>query len=113
MVLDEDIVAQFLEMGGKEMLEEMWEEFREQTEEMLIDSKSHLEAGNFEEIMATLHTIKGTASTLGLKGLSEAAEKGELNIRNGNTAHTSADVAEVEEAFKIFSHQYKDYLQSL
>ena len=64
------------------MVDQVFDDFMEETTEQIESSLQAVEISDFEEIRRNLHTLKGNAGTLGVEKLSRHAELIERNIKN-------------------------------
>jgi len=79
--LDEESIEQLTKYGGQEVVRSSMAEFIEETQSMLEESLRLLEQQDYEGIRKILHTLKGTAGTLGASRLAQAVTQTEALLK--------------------------------
>ena len=104
--IDETVIEQLRELGGNDFAQQLYLEFEEETEPLLQEAATEVAAKNYDNILGTLHQIKGTASTLGIYPVSEMAKKIEHDFKQQVYQHADEDFAIFLEHFKTFKKLY-------
>ena len=101
-VLDAAVVKQLvvLDGGGKGLLKEMAQLFREDIGGRLDAIQAALAAGNSEGIAQEAHAIKGAAGAVGARRLQALAQEIERGARAGAFGGTTDRVAAMKPAFE-------------
>jgi PAS domain S-box-containing protein len=86
-------------LGGYSLIKEIYQEFIDQTTEDLHTCKVRSVELEREEILRLIHTLKGTASTLGASQLAEEAKKLETNLKKGKISNFSQHLKGLTDAF--------------
>jgi PAS domain S-box-containing protein len=109
-VLNMDTVNQLIDLGGEEMVHQVFDDFMAETTEQIESSLEVVEVSNFEEIRRHLHTLKGNAGTLGVEKLSKLAELIEKNIKNENYENLEEDLKLLNLTFEEFKNMFNQIL---
>lgn len=109
-ILNMDTVNQLIDLGGKEMVNQVFDDFLNETTEQIHSSIDASEVGNFEEIRRHLHTLKGNAGTLGVEKLSKLAEQIEKNIKNDKHENLEEDLKLLNLTFEEFKNKFNQIL---
>lgn len=99
--------------GGDELIDMSFSSFLEETEEMIEGIEEGLEKNDVEMVRSNMHTIKGTAGTLGIIKLAEAAKKGEGKLKAGNASDLVEDAVAVKQFYNEFKQVYDGWYKSL
>ncbi|MGV3505348.1 MAG: PAS domain S-box protein [Adhaeribacter sp.] len=104
--IDENVIQQLQQLGGAEFARQLYEEFEEETEPLLAEARQQVAAKHYEQILSTLHQIKGTGFTLGLNSIGDTAKKLEHAIRQQDYTSVEADFAALLDHFEFFKKGY-------
>ena len=74
-IIDENIIGQLAKYSGPEMVKEILKDFEQETQVQLDQCTACLKAGDYEGILRDLHTLKGSAGTLGVAKLAQKAKR--------------------------------------
>jgi two-component system sensor histidine kinase/response regulator len=74
--------------GDRKLLRALLQEFEREATSLIKDVRQLLAAGQQRDAARKLHTIKGTAATLGAGELAQAAKQAELAVNDGNVEQT-------------------------
>ncbi len=66
---------------------------------------------HIEEIRKELHTLKGSAGTLGIEKLANHVIKLELQLKTADTTNLKPQLDSIQECFIEFKENYKNILQ--
>lgn len=86
--LDAGIVQQLLKFNTAENIRSVYDEFVEESEQILSDVENLIQNKRFDEIGEKLHIIKGNSGTLGAMEIFNFCQKFEKNIKNLNFENT-------------------------
>jgi signal transduction histidine kinase/CheY-like chemotaxis protein len=104
--IDQAVIDQLRELGGEEFAKQLYVEFEEETEPLLQEALNEVDAKQYENILGTLHQIKGTSSTLGLNPFAEMAKTLEHDIKKHDFTHVDENFALLLDHFNYFKKQY-------
>lgn len=88
MELDQKVVKQLLKFNSAENILLVYEEFVEESIQILSDIEKLISTTQFEEIGEKIHIIKGNSGTLGAMAIYNFCQKFEKNIKNRNFENT-------------------------
>ena len=111
-VLNMDTVNQLIELGGEEMVHQVFDDFLSETTEQIESSLDAVRNDDFEVIRRNLHTLKGNAGTLGVEKLSKQAEAIEKNIKNENHKNLEEDLNLLNLTFEEFKKMFNQILKT-
>lgn len=109
-IISSEIWNRLHELGGIEVVQELFDEFIEQTKEDLTFCKTHKIDLHHEEIERHMHTLKGTASTLGATLLAEKAKNSEKELKKGKFSNFNQRLKEIDKAFSSLIKEYNKLL---
>lgn len=110
LILNRDVADQLRKYGDDEMIEATYQEFEEETTNLINELTNAIANKDHKEAMGWAHTIKGSAGTLGIERLSAHATKMEQDLKNGMPDKIEQDLAIVYKLFDEFKENYKDIL---
>ncbi len=103
--MDDEVIDQLSQIGGKEFALQLFEEFEQETEPLLLEAKKEVDAQQYDNILSTLHQIKGTSFTLGIKPIAETVQRLEHDIRQQK-------LIGVEQDFSLLLNYFNQYKQT-
>ena len=109
-IIDENIIAQLSKYSGPEMVLEILKDFEKETQEQLDQCQNSLKEEDYQSILRDLHTLKGSAGTLGVEKLAQKAKQIELNLKAEEIQNTAADLDELNKIFQEFQDNYHNIL---
>jgi PAS domain S-box-containing protein len=111
-ILNMDTVNQLIDLGGEEMVHQVFIDFHEETTEQIAASLKASKKDDYEEIRRHLHTLKGNAGTLGVEKLSKLAELIERTIKNENYKTLEEDLKLLNLTFEEFKNKFNQILKT-
>jgi CheY-like chemotaxis protein len=102
------IAEQLSTYGGKEMVQSIYEDFIMETDKLFYEITDAKAKTQFEPIRSATHTIKGSAGTLGIDKVAEAAKKIEQDLKIGIIEHLETYLTELQDAYFEFQNYYRD-----
>jgi len=111
-ILNMDTVNQLIDLGGEDMVNQVFDDFLEETTEQIESSLEAVSKNDYEEIRKHLHTLKGNAGTLGVEKLSKVAEMIERNIKNEIFKNLEEDLKLLNLTFEEFKEKFNQILKS-
>lgn len=92
--------------GNVKLYRSLLRDFHRDYCELVPDLQARLDAGDYQAVQATAHTIKGVAGNIGAKDLYEAAMSVESNFKQGRDEQAKA-------AFPDFARAFSELLANL
>ncbi|TAE18234.1 MAG: PAS domain S-box protein [Bacteroidetes bacterium] len=111
-LIDYEKIGQLLKYGGKELVQETWEEFITESDSFLQAIENALATENYAQIASPLHTLKGNAGTLGIMQVYENALAMETQYRQEDYNLASVWDA-LKQNFSAFQASYKTLLENI
>ncbi|MEQ9423834.1 MAG: PAS domain S-box protein [Cyclobacteriaceae bacterium] len=102
LIINQKTLSNISKHGGKELLQSVLEDFETETKEQLANCFDALTKGNFEDIRLELHTMKGSAGTLGIEKVARQAESLEAELKKGKPADLNEKLLLLESRFNEF-----------
>lgn len=109
-LIDPEVLAQLLQLGGVDFVNELYVEFVEETSAILAQANTHWQAANLEGLQPLLHQLKGTAGTLGLTELAGQALALEKAVKHQETNMLTTGIPELNRLFEHFIAHYPTQL---
>jgi PAS domain S-box-containing protein len=109
-IIDELIIAQLAKYSGPEMVKEILKDFELETQGQLQQCSIALKEEDFQSILRDLHTLKGSAGTLGVEKLAQKAKEMEQDLKSGQYDSTPKNLSELNILFKEFQNNYHNIL---
>lgn len=110
-MLNKDTVKSLIEMAGEEMLLEIFEDFNKEATILTDNLKRGMAEDNVALVKSALHTIKGTAGTLGLDRISKFAQHIENNIKIDKFDSLNEEIKHLLFIFNNYFEEYRDLLK--
>ncbi|MFQ3576973.1 MAG: response regulator, partial [Cytophagales bacterium] len=98
-IINLEVVEQLKNLGGNELMFSILTEFITEAKPLVMDCKRYFDLGMTKELKSNLHTVKGTAATIGLDALSKTAEDMESLIKNNNFEQLNEWFPKLESVF--------------
>jgi len=112
-VINLSIVNQLKELGGMEMIEQVFIDFRNESKEQLELCAEASLRQDYDTIKNQLHTMKGNAGTLGVEKLSKQAEIIEKNLKNDDFQTLEQDLNFLNLTYQEFENKYHQIINEL
>ena len=109
-IVNQDVVAQLKKYGGDDIVGSVYNEFTAETETQLTEAQQALNHNKWEEVRKLLHTIKGTAGTLGIEKVAYTARILELRLKENNISSFKSDFLKLIDNFDEFKNTFKDLI---
>ncbi len=109
-VLNLQVSGQLEAIGGQDLLEEIYGGFLEEAQELIATAQAGQAQGEPEAVRRSLHTLKGTAGTVGAMKVAKLAERIEGNLKRGQDAYLAEDLLELSKRYAEFRAQYRTLL---
>lgn len=110
-LINTETLEQLSKFGGAELLESVLTDFESEANELIKNCMVFFADDKIEDIRKELHTLKGSAGTLGIERLANHVTKLELQLKSADTTNLKAQLDTIQESFIEFKENYKDILQ--
>ncbi|WP_028668962.1 PAS domain S-box protein [Runella zeae] len=110
-IVDLDIVNQLLGLGGMELISSIFEDFVTESTQLVEEALSAFAQGDIATVKSNLHTLKGSAGTIGVARVAEIARIGEGKLKTNDTSTLAEDLPRLEREFKTFLNEYQAILE--
>ncbi|MFN8343704.1 MAG: PAS domain S-box protein [Spirosomataceae bacterium] len=110
-IVDLDIVSQLRELGGMELISSIFEEFVTESTELVNEAVAAFANKDIATVKSNLHTLKGSAGTIGVSRVAEIARLGEGKLKTNDTTTLARDLSELEREFQVFLTSYSQILE--
>ncbi|HEY8402494.1 MAG TPA: PAS domain S-box protein [Cytophagaceae bacterium] len=109
-IFNKEIIDKLRKFANDETMYKIYHQFEIETISQLEECKNSVKNGDFTNILNILHTLKGTAGTLGISRLESRAREIESKLKSNNYSHLSDELNALEETFNEFKYNYKKIL---
>ncbi|MFK7900310.1 MAG: PAS domain S-box protein [Cyclobacteriaceae bacterium] len=106
------VVNQLKKIGGVEMVIDVFNEFEEETTALLKEANSAVQTKNYNAFKSVMHTIKGSAGTIGLLKISKKAEDLERKIKNKEYHGVESGFEDLKTNFIFFTSNKNKLIES-
>lgn len=111
-IIDLAIVAQLRDLGGMELVSSIFEEFVVESSGLVSEAVTAFAQENISTVKSHLHTLKGSAGTIGVMRVAEIARIAEGKLKVNDTSTLAEDLPHLEEEFKVFLGEYQAILEA-
>ncbi len=101
-VIDEEIVSQLRDLGGQELVDEIMGEFVTEATELVNGANDAFALGDIPTVKSHLHTLKGSAGTIGVSRVAHIAREAEGKLKLSDTSHLAEELQALTRAFEEF-----------
>lgn len=105
-VINSAVLDQLSKYGGAELVEAALMEFETEAGELLDNVTKFYHESNFEGIRRELHTLKGSAGTVGIEILENRVKTLELQLKTSNTTDLKPQLDSIFEAYLQFQEAH-------
>ncbi|SFC31455.1 PAS domain-containing hybrid sensor histidine kinase/response regulator [Spirosoma endophyticum] len=106
-IIDEEIVGQLRDIGGQDLVDSIMEEFVNEADELVKGALSAYDLGDIPTVKSHLHTLKGSAGTIGISRVADIARTAEGKLKVNDTSGLSDALKALEQAFNEFLTEWK------
>ncbi len=106
-MVDADIVKQLRDIGGDELVESIFEEFVNEADELVRGSLDAFALGDIPTVKSHLHTLKGSAGTIGVSRVAAVAREAEGKLKLNDTSTLGDELKTLERIYNEFVAGYK------
>jgi CheY-like chemotaxis protein/nitrogen-specific signal transduction histidine kinase/HPt (histidine-containing phosphotransfer) domain-containing protein len=109
-VINLEVVEQLKKFGGVELLASVFEDFDQETAQLLTESNNCLKNSEYNKILTNLHTLKGSAGTIGADRIANLSKEAEGRLKNNISDQLAVDLQNLQYFFEEFQNEYKKVL---
>jgi PAS domain S-box-containing protein len=110
-ILDRNIVDQLKQIGGKELVLSVFDDFVNESNELVGESLTAYAQQDIATIKSHLHTLKGSAGTVGVMQVAEIAREAEGRLKANDISTLAQALPELQLAYGRFLESYKECLE--
>jgi PAS domain S-box-containing protein len=110
-IVDIEIVGQLRQLGGMELVSSIFEDFVAEATELVNEAVAAFADHDIATVKSNLHTLKGSAGTIGVARVAEIARIGEGKLKTNDTSTLAEDLPKLEQEFKVFLKEYQTILE--
>jgi len=111
LIIDFEIIKQLAKYGGMEGVNLFYEDFERETLELMLEAEAGWKAQDREQMRSALHTIKGSAGTLGIQRVADMAQKLEKELKTAFPKTAEQDFKRLQKFFQEFRDNYRELLE--
>ncbi|GAB2776571.1 hypothetical protein GCM10027275_19700 [Rhabdobacter roseus] len=111
-VLDRDIVDQLKGIGGAELVRSVYEDFVTESDELIREALEAFANNDIATVKSHLHTLKGSAGTVGVMQVADIAREAEGRLKHNDTSTLAEALPQLEAAYAIFLEIYPQKLDA-
>lgn len=111
-IINIEVIKQLKKYGGEEILNSVYDDFEEEANSQLKNCANYLANKNWDELKKIMHTLKGTAGTLGIDKVAQTTIKLEAYLKEDNNSAFDANFFQLIDNFEEFRHNFKKIIQN-
>jgi len=104
-IVNTEVVGQIRKYGGEDLVQSAFSDFISETTVLLQEMEESIADNELDGVNKILHTIKGSAGTIGIEKFAEEANKLESRLNLGEVLKSS-DFNTLKVAFKEFTDYF-------
>lgn len=108
--LDRKIVMQLKGIGGADLVRSVYVDFVTESSELIEEATRAYQEQNIQIVKNNLHTLKGSAGTVGAAHIAAIATDAEMRLKTNDTSTLDQAIPELNQAFKNFTELYESRL---
>ncbi|QRR03939.1 PAS domain S-box protein [Dyadobacter sandarakinus] len=110
-VLDKEIIDQLSTIGGADLVWSVFEDFVTESNELVADAVKAFAENDIATVKSNLHTLKGSAGTIGVSQVAEIARDAEWRLKSDDRSTLPEAIPQLEQAYAYFLEVYEDILK--
>lgn len=110
-ILDMSVLGQLKKYGGNDLVIESLKDFENETEHLLTESMEAFQQNDYEQVRKHLHTVKGSAGTLGIVQVAELSERMEDQLKAQDTTDLETNLQKLLQHFRDFQANYANLVK--
>ncbi len=104
-IINENILKELEKYGGKALVKDIFLDFEQETTHLIEECFQALQNNDIDNILSKLHTLKGSAGTIGIDRVSQCAEEIEAKLKAGVQETLAQDLLSLQKDFSEFQKQ--------
>lgn len=112
-MIDVEIITQLEQVGGWDLVVSIYEDFEIEATTLVQESLDAFAIGDVTIVKGHLHTLKGSAGTIGVARIAQIAREAEAKLKVSDTSSLADDLHLLDKEFKLFLADYKAVLDRL
>jgi len=110
-ILDKEIIDQLKAIGGADLVLSVFEDFVMESNELVEGAVTAYATGDIPTVKSNLHTLKGSAGTVGVSQVAEIAKDAEWRLKSDDTSTLSEALPQLQRAYRKFLDNYEGLLE--
>ena len=110
-ILDKEIIDQLNGIGGADLVLSVFEDFVTESNELVDGAITAYAAGDIATVKSNLHTLKGSAGTVGVSQVAEIARDAEWRLKSDDTSTLDVALPELKRTYERFLQNYEELLK--
>ena len=94
-----------------ELISSIFEDFVTESTELVNEAIAAFAQNDIATVKSNLHTLKGSAGTIGVSRVAEIARIGEGKLKTNDTSTLAQDLPNLEREFQVFLNEYQQILE--
>ncbi len=112
-MVDTEIIGQLEQVGGWDLVTSIYEDFEIEATTLVQESLDAFAIGDIPTVKSHLHTLKGSAGTIGVARMAQIAREAEGKLKVSDSSTLGDDLRLLDKEFKLFLSEYKNTLEKL
>ncbi|WP_338869712.1 PAS domain S-box protein [Spirosoma sp. SC4-14] len=101
-IIDDEIVVQLRDIGGQELVDSIMEEFVVEATDLVKGAVDAYALGDIPTVKSNLHTLKGSAGTIGIARVADISRTAEGKLKVNDTSGLADALQALEQEFNVF-----------
>ncbi len=110
-ILDKVIIDQLKNIGGAELVLSVFEDFIIESDELVNGSMEAFKLDDIKTVKSNLHTLKGSAGTIGVSQVADIARDAEWRLKSDDTSTLTYALPNLQSAYQRFLDNYEALLK--
>jgi CheY-like chemotaxis protein len=110
-VLDKEIIDQLKAIGGADLVFSVFEDFVAESDELVEGAVTAFAQGDIPTVKSNLHTLKGSAGTVGVSQVADIAKDAEWRLKSDDTSTLHVALPQLQQAYRRFLDSYEALLK--
>ena len=110
-IIDLDIMKQLSQLGGMELVSSIIDDFILESTELIDGALAAYQIDDIATVKSNLHTLKGSAGTIGVMRVADIAQRAEGKLKTNDTSSLSIDLPAIKVEFEVFLEQYQGIIE--
>ena len=111
-IINIEVVSQLEKFGGKEMIISAFKDFEGEAKVQINECNDALKKSDYSVIQKHLHTLKGSAGTLGIERVAQIAKETEGEMKLKEYSRLSKGLKELNDSFVEFRENFSNIISN-